>query len=68
MGDRHFLRPAEVCRRYGNIHRVTLWRWLRDPGLNFPKPHQIGGVYLWDPAILDAWDRGRFAEADGEAA
>ena len=32
-----FLPAAAVRARY-SIHDVTIWRWMRDPRMNFPKP------------------------------
>jgi predicted DNA-binding transcriptional regulator AlpA len=57
---------ARVRARYSGITEMTLWRWLRDEDLGFPKPYVINGRRLWDEAELDAFDRTR--RPDGEAA
>lgn len=35
---------------------MTLWRWDRDPNLNFPKAIRIRGRKYRDQAELDAFD------------
>jgi predicted DNA-binding transcriptional regulator AlpA len=49
------LPDPQVCRRYG-ISAMTLWRWDRDPTLNFPKPIYIRKRKYRDEAELDAHD------------
>jgi prophage regulatory protein len=50
-----YLRITQVCQRYGDIDRATLWRWRRDG--HFPNPVRIGTIEFWSIAALDAWDR-----------
>jgi predicted DNA-binding transcriptional regulator AlpA len=38
-----YLSANQVRRRYGNISDMALWRWLRDPEVDFPKPIVISG-------------------------
>ncbi|MBE3027379.1 MULTISPECIES: helix-turn-helix transcriptional regulator [unclassified Janthinobacterium] len=41
------------------ISRVTLWRWLRDDGSNFPRPVCLGKRKLgFVQSELDAWIAG----------
>jgi predicted DNA-binding transcriptional regulator AlpA len=54
-GDR-FLGAPEVEARYG-VAAMTIWRWLRDPALNFPKPVWIRTRRLWRESDLIAWER-----------
>jgi predicted DNA-binding transcriptional regulator AlpA len=42
----------EVC---GGISDMTLWRWLNDPALQFPKPIYIGRRRYWKEAEVLAW-------------
>jgi predicted DNA-binding transcriptional regulator AlpA len=44
-----------VLQRYG-ISAMTLWRWDRDPDLNFPKPKRIRKRKYRDEEELDAFD------------
>ena len=42
MDEKRLLPDSVVCRRYG-VSSMTVWRWDRDPALNFPKPFRIKG-------------------------
>jgi predicted DNA-binding transcriptional regulator AlpA len=42
----------DIC---GGISDMSLWRWLNDPVLNFPKPIRIGKRRYWREAELAAW-------------
>lgn len=33
-----FITASQVRSRFGNISDMTLWRWLRDEQLRFPRP------------------------------
>ena len=54
---------ATVRQQLGKISNVTLWRWVRDPGLNFPKPIKISRRNYFRADEIDAW-----IEAQAEAA
>jgi excisionase family DNA binding protein len=41
--------------RYINISNMTLWRWLHDPALRFPKPRRIRGRNIFDLDRVDDW-------------
>jgi predicted DNA-binding transcriptional regulator AlpA len=58
---RKFLTGPQVCERY-SITDMSLWRWLDDPALNFPKPTMIvQRRRFWDEAILRKWELSRIA-------
>jgi predicted DNA-binding transcriptional regulator AlpA len=59
-----FLTGPQVQARYQKSH-VTIWRWVRDPALDFPQPIQINRLNYWRLADLDAWET---AQADSTAA
>jgi predicted DNA-binding transcriptional regulator AlpA len=42
----------EVC---GGISDMTLWRWLADDNLAFPRPIYIGKRRYWREADILAW-------------
>lgn len=42
----------ELC---GGISDMTLWRWLNNPELGFPKPTYIVGRRYWREADIIAW-------------
>lgn len=39
----------------GDVSDMTLWRWLNDPALNFPRPTYIGTRRYWKEAEILAW-------------
>lgn len=59
MQNDHRLTSAQVRARYGNISEMTLSRWVKDPGLAFPKPEPIRSRNYWSVAELNAWDESR---------
>lgn len=49
-----YLLPSSAVRaRYG-ISSMTIWRWLKNESLNFPKPVVINKRNYWKLAQLDA--------------
>ena len=59
---RTYLPRRKLLARYGVVE-MTLWRWERDPHLNFPKPIEINGRLYQHESELDHWDRERAAAA-----
>lgn len=53
-GDRH-LDSAQVMARYG-ISKPTLYRWMKDADLSFPRPTKINRRYYFREADLHAWE------------
>jgi predicted DNA-binding transcriptional regulator AlpA len=53
-GDRRHVRQ-----RYP-VSNMSIWRWMNDPDIRFPKPIKLGSHKnahcLWDLDELDAWD------------
>lgn len=47
----------------GGISDMSLWRWLNDPELRFPKPLYIGRRRYWLEAEVSAWIEARAANA-----
>ena len=56
-GDR-FLPTGQVRARYG-VSDMSLWRWLRDETLNFPRPIRISKRKYWRLSDLVEWERAR---------
>lgn len=48
-----------VCDLCGGVSDMSLWRWLNNPELNFPKPIKIGARRYWREADIVAWLDGR---------
>jgi hypothetical protein len=61
MSDTKYLPDAIVARKRYRVHPTTIWRWDRDPSLNFPPPLKINKRKYRDVAALDAWDASRIA-------
>ncbi len=57
-----YLSAAAVCLRYDGKTRMTLYRWCKDPALDFPKPVKIRGQNYWSISELDAYDASREGE------
>jgi len=45
----------QVRKLFGDISDMTLWRWLHDDKLGFPKPMYINGRRYWDEEEIEAW-------------
>lgn len=52
---RRRLPARQVLARYG-VTDMTLWRWLRDPKLDFPQPLYINRYRYWPLEDLEAWE------------
>jgi hypothetical protein len=55
QSNRQRLPTRLVAKRY-NVTPRTLDRWVKDPGLNFPKPTKINDRNYWFEDALDAFD------------
>jgi len=52
----HKLISAAVVRDLcGGISDMTLWRWLNNPALKFPKPIKIQARRYWRAAEIASW-------------
>jgi predicted DNA-binding transcriptional regulator AlpA len=49
------IQASEVREICGGISDMSLWRWLNDPALNFPRPIYIGRRRYWKEADVIAW-------------
>ena len=55
----------EVRKRYGGIGRSTVYRWMEDPKIGFPRPRKIGARILWTEDDLNAFDANTSSHLDG---
>ncbi|ODS02085.1 hypothetical protein AUC71_02435 [Methyloceanibacter marginalis] len=63
-----FLPAAAVRARY-SVADVTIWRWMRNERMNFPKPMYANSRHrLWRLADLERWEESRTIEGDANAA
>jgi excisionase family DNA binding protein len=54
-GDEGRIREiVETC-EYIGVSRPTLYRWMKDPVMNFPKPLHIGRRSGWRSSDIDHW-------------
>jgi predicted DNA-binding transcriptional regulator AlpA len=53
-----YLPGRQVRDRY-NVSDMTLWRWMRNPKLNFPQPTIINRRRYWAEEELQQWERAR---------
>jgi predicted DNA-binding transcriptional regulator AlpA len=56
--DDAFLPASGVWNRYG-VTSMTLFRWLRDENLGFPRPVYIGRFRFWRISELEAFEAAR---------
>jgi len=56
-GSPKYLTATEVRFRFGNISDMTLWRWLKDAGMAFPKPVYIRRRRLFVASEIEAWEQ-----------
>jgi predicted DNA-binding transcriptional regulator AlpA len=57
MLNRARLTSAQVRLRFGGISDMTLWRWLKDENLNFPRPLTINRRRYWTVEDVEKWER-----------
>lgn len=62
-----FLPANKVGERYG-VSSMTLWRWLKEESMNFPRPIYIGRYRFWRIDELQAWEAEQTAKRDEQAA
>jgi hypothetical protein len=65
--DDHFLSSSQIRQMFGNISAMSLWRWLHDPALDFPKPIVIQKRQYWRRGAILDFIRRREARAAVEA-
>lgn len=57
-----YLTGPQVQARYQRSH-VSLWRWVKDPDLGFPKPIKINRLNYFKLADLEAWEAAQLEAA-----
>lgn len=62
MSDR-LITKKEVRHLCGGVSEATLWRWQRDPSINFPKSFGFGQKVFFKESEISAWIDGLGAEA-----
>jgi predicted DNA-binding transcriptional regulator AlpA len=62
-----YLTSTQVRQRYGDLSEMSIWRWLRDPDMAFPRPLVLRRRRFWREADLVAWERQRAARSSDAA-
>ncbi len=55
LDDEALLNSAQTKARCGNVTDMCIWRWLRDPRVQFPQPVKINRRNYWRLGDLRAW-------------
>ena len=55
LTDSKRIQAAQVRELCGGISDMSLWRWLADDNLNFPKPIRIARRRYWRASEVMAW-------------
>jgi hypothetical protein len=56
-----WLRNGELA-RYLGISNMCLWRWKKDPALNFPAPSVVNDIEYTNVDHVDKWMRQRIVK------
>jgi len=69
LNQQTYLPAGQVRARYG-VSDMSLWRWLRDEALGFPRPIRINRRRFWKLDDLESWEasRDRLTTSDQRAA
>lgn len=62
MSDDRYLTAPQV-RQWYNVTDMTIWRWLKNPELQFPTPTVINRRRYWRERELVEWERKQAARA-----
>jgi predicted DNA-binding transcriptional regulator AlpA len=56
--DEQFLPASKVRERY-QITDVTIWRWMQNPNVKFPRPalNPSSRFRLWRLSDIEAWEK-----------
>ena len=49
------INASQVCDLCGGVSHMSLYRWLNDESMNFPKPIYIARRRYWREADVIAW-------------
>jgi predicted DNA-binding transcriptional regulator AlpA len=63
-----WLNSADTCRACGVKSRMALWRWQRDPTVNFPPPISMNGRNYWRASDVARWKTEKAVAASAKSA
>lgn len=55
MTENRLITATALRETLGGVSDMSLWRWLNDPAMNFPKPVVINRRRYWRQADITAW-------------
>src|SRR5262245_19885995 len=61
-----YLSAGQVRASYGNMSEMTLWRWLDDEELGFPRPRWVYNRRYWDLGKLIVWEKKKMCDAPAD--
>jgi len=61
--DDTLLTSAQTRARVGNVSTICIWRWMRDPRVQFPRPVKINAQNYWRLGDLRQWQAERMTKA-----
>jgi predicted DNA-binding transcriptional regulator AlpA len=65
MNDSEYLLPAGMVRARYSVSDMSIWRWLHDDQLGFPKPLRINNRRFWRLSDLRAWEESQASDSGG---
>jgi predicted DNA-binding transcriptional regulator AlpA len=63
LDDDVLLTSAQTRARVGSVSNMCIWRWIRDPRVQFPDPIKINGRNYWRVGDLRRWQTERVTRA-----
>jgi predicted DNA-binding transcriptional regulator AlpA len=63
LDDEALLTSAQVRARVGGVSAMCIWRWQRDPKVQFPAPLKMNSRNYWRLGDLRRWQAERMAQA-----
>ena len=61
MANTQLITAAAVRQTLGGVSEMSIWRWLKDEDMGFPKPIVINRRRYWREADIAAWLEAREA-------
>jgi predicted DNA-binding transcriptional regulator AlpA len=62
--DDVLLTSLQTRARHGGVSAMCIWRWMRDPRVQFPAPIKINARNYWRLGDLRRWHAERIAKAE----
>ena len=59
LDDDALLTSAQMRARVGGVSNMCIWRWMRDPRVQFPAPVKINARNYWRLGDLRRWQAER---------